>query len=141
VVGRSDEDKAVLEKIQRRTVSMISGLKGESYEEKLLELDLPTLEERRHLADMVQTFKIVKGVDRVEHGTWFQLAAEAGRATRSADCPHNLRQMAARLEVRRNFVSNRVTESWNQIPGQVKNVKTVSSFKHGYKTYRARLAA
>jgi hypothetical protein len=35
--------------------------------------------------------------------------------------------------------SNRVIESWNQIPTQVKNVKTVSSFKHGYKTYRAGL--
>jgi hypothetical protein len=118
---------------------MISGLKGESYEEKLLELDLPSLEERRHLVDMVQTFKIVKGIDRVEHGTWFNLAAEGGRATRSADCPNNLRQMAARLEVRRNFFSNRVIDSWNHLPTHVKNVKTVSSFKHGYKNYTAGL--
>jgi hypothetical protein len=43
----------------------------------------------------------MKWIDRVEHSTWFQLAAEGARATRSADCPH---------------------------------VKTVSSFKHGYKT-------
>jgi hypothetical protein len=50
---RDERDKAVLEKIQRRAVSMISGLKGKSYEEKLLELELPTLEERRHQADMV----------------------------------------------------------------------------------------
>jgi hypothetical protein len=42
--------------------------------------------------------------------------------------------MAARLEARRNFVSNRVVDSWNQTPSQVKNVKTVSSFKHGHKT-------
>ncbi len=132
-------DKAVLEKIQRRAVSMISGLKGESYEEKLLELDFPSLEERRHEADMVQTFKIVKGIDRVEHGTWFHLATDGGRATRSADCPHNLRQMAARLEVRRNFFSNRVIDSWNQLPTHVKNVKTVSSFKNGYKKYTAGL--
>jgi hypothetical protein len=132
-------DKAALEKIQRRAVSMISGLRGESYEEKLLELDLPTLEERRHTADMVQTFKIVKGIDRVEHGTWFHLAANGERATRSTDCPHNLRQMAARLEVRRNFFSNRVIDSWNQLPTHVKNVKTVSSFKNGYKNYTAGL--
>ncbi len=50
-----------------------------------------------------------------------------------------LRQMAARLEVRRNFFSNRVIDSWNQIPSRGKNVKTVSSFKHGYKTYKAGL--
>jgi hypothetical protein len=81
---------------------------------------------------MIQTF-------RVEHSKWFQLAAESRRTTRSADCPHNLRQMAARLEGRRNFFSNRVIENWNQISSRVKNVKTVSSFKHGYKTYRAGL--
>jgi hypothetical protein len=62
---------------------------------------------------MVQTFKIVKGIDRVEHGTWFQFGAEGGRTTRCADCPHNLRHMAARLDARRNFVSNRVIDSWN----------------------------
>ncbi len=86
----TEADKAVLEKIQCRAVGMVSGLKGQSYEEKLLELNLPSLEERRLQADMVQTFKIVKGIDRVDHRTWFQLAADGGRATRSADCPLNL---------------------------------------------------
>ncbi len=65
----SEADKGVLEKIQRRAVGMVSGLKGQSYEEKLLELNLPSLEERRLQADMVQTFKIVKGIDRVDHRT------------------------------------------------------------------------
>jgi hypothetical protein len=52
-----------------------------------LELNLPSLEERRLHADMVQTFKIVKGIDRVDR-----------------------RQKAARLEIRRNFFSSRVTD-------------------------------
>jgi hypothetical protein len=34
---------------------MVSGLKGESYEEKLEELGLPTLEERKHQVNMLQT--------------------------------------------------------------------------------------
>ncbi len=54
---------------------------------------------------MVQTFKIVKGIDKVDHKTWFQLAKDGERAARSADCPLNLRQKAARLEIRRNFFS------------------------------------
>jgi hypothetical protein len=33
-----ETDKAVIEKIQKRAVSMLSGLKGKTYEEKLLEL-------------------------------------------------------------------------------------------------------
>ncbi len=66
-------------------------------------------QERRHQADMLQTFKILRGIDRVDHKTWFQLAAETGRATRSADDPLNLRLKASRLEVRRHFSP---TESW-----------------------------
>jgi hypothetical protein len=44
--------------------------------------------------------------------------------------------MAARLEVRRNFFSNRVIDSWNQLPT---HVKTVNNFKNGYKNYTAGL--
>ncbi len=61
----SESDKAVLEKIQRRAITMVSGLKGTEYEERLKELGLTTLEERRHQADMLQTFKIVRGIDKV----------------------------------------------------------------------------
>jgi hypothetical protein len=55
-------NRAILDKIQRRAVSMVSGLKGVTYEEKLPEVGILTLEERRHQADMVQTFKIVKWI-------------------------------------------------------------------------------
>jgi hypothetical protein len=44
---------------------MVSG----SYKEKLKELGLPTLEEKRHQADMLQTFKILRGIGRVDHWT------------------------------------------------------------------------
>ena len=40
---------------------MISGLKGQTYEERLKKVGLLTLEKRRHQADMVQTYKIVTG--------------------------------------------------------------------------------
>jgi ribonuclease P/MRP protein subunit RPP40 len=39
-------DIELLEKVQRRAVNMVSGLKGTTYEEKLSELDMLTLEER-----------------------------------------------------------------------------------------------
>ncbi len=39
-----EADKAVIEKVQKRAVSMVSGLKGTTYEEKLLELGLTTME-------------------------------------------------------------------------------------------------
>ena len=51
---------------------MISGLNGSSYEEKLQELGLETLEERRKRLDLIQTFKIVKGFDKVDSKIWFE---------------------------------------------------------------------
>jgi hypothetical protein len=59
-------EKEALEKIQRRAVGMVSGLKATTYEEILKELELTTLEERRHQADMVQTFQILQGIDKVK---------------------------------------------------------------------------
>ena len=115
---------------------MVSGLKGAVYEERLKELGLTTLEERRHQADMLQTFKIVRGIDKVNSKTWFQMAAHAERATRSSDGLLNLRQRPARLEVRRNFFSNRVVESWNQVPSDVKNARNVGMFKRLYRAHR-----
>ncbi len=55
-----EADKEVLEKVQRRAVQMVSGLKAHTYEDRLKELGLTTLEEKRHQADMAQTYKIVK---------------------------------------------------------------------------------
>jgi hypothetical protein len=48
---------------------MISGLHGESYEEKFNELILLFLKERREHADMMQTFKILQGFSDVNPST------------------------------------------------------------------------
>jgi hypothetical protein len=56
-------DREVLEKVQRRAVRMVSGLRGTTYEEKLAEIGILTLEERRLQYDLVQTFKIIRGFD------------------------------------------------------------------------------
>jgi hypothetical protein len=82
-----EADKAVLEKIQQRAVSIISGLKGATYEGKLAELGLTSLEERRRQTDMLQTFKILRGFDRVRSDTWFQRFDTSVRMTRSAADP------------------------------------------------------
>ncbi len=52
------KDIEALEKVQKKAVNMVSGLKGSTYEEKFEELGMLTLQERIHQADMVQVFKI-----------------------------------------------------------------------------------
>jgi hypothetical protein len=59
------QDKETLEKVQRKAVGMVLGLKGTTYELKPEELGLTTLEDR-HQSDMQQEFKIMTGKDNVD---------------------------------------------------------------------------
>ena len=62
----------IVQKVQQRAVRQVSGLTSTTYEGKLLELDLPTLEERRHQADMCTVHKILHGKGDLKAVTWFE---------------------------------------------------------------------
>ena len=47
-----EQDIQILEKVQKRAVGMISGLRGENYEDKCNELKLDTLQLRRDKQDL-----------------------------------------------------------------------------------------
>jgi len=99
-------DKEGLEKVQIRAVNSISGLKGASYEERLAELGLLSLEQRRNQADLVQTYKILHKVDNVDSGQWFEIF-EDNRVTRGQQGKFKLIAGGTRLELRRNFYSHK----------------------------------
>ena len=42
---------------------------------------MTTLEERRHQADMVMVFKVLRGDEDVNKDSWFTMASETGRLT------------------------------------------------------------
>lgn len=132
----TEADKNTLEKVQIRAVRMVSGLRGKTYEEKLAELGMTTLEERRHVVDMVQVFKIVHKHDNVDGAQWFQHVSREGYQTRAVADPLNLVQNRSRLDLRRNFFSQRVIEHWNRIPASLKMAANVEAFKRGYKKLR-----
>ena len=77
---RYRRDKLEVEKIQRRATRLIPSLKGLSYEERLRALKLPSLEHPRMRGDMIQVFKILKGIDRLDDldpDQFFTMSAES----------------------------------------------------------------
>ncbi len=68
--------------------------------------------------------------------TWFKMASDIERVTRAAADPLNLRIPALRLEVRKNFFSQRVPESWNKIPLALKQATTAKAFRNAYHKHR-----
>ena len=80
-------DREVLEQVQKRAIRMVSGLRGREYEDRLAELGLTTLEERRHQADMTMVYKILTHKEDVDPADWFAMASQAARVTRTAAAP------------------------------------------------------
>ena len=115
---------------------MVSGLRSDDYEERLKELNMTSLEERRHQADMQYVYKVLTGRKDVDKDQWFTMTSESVRATRVTSHKLNVRVKHGRLDVRRNFFSVRVSGQWNDIPGHIKDLKTLSGFKIAYAKYR-----
>ncbi len=103
LVPWSVADIQTLERVQKRAVTMVSGLRAADYEGRLKDLGLLSLEERRHQIDMTQTFQIINGHDNVNIEQWFTFVRTEGAVTRRAADPLNLVQSRSRLELRRNF--------------------------------------
>ena len=78
-----------LEAVQKRAVKVISGLRASTYEERLRELGLPSLQDRRLEIDMVQTYKLENHMDTDNSELWFE-SADGRRVTRNSAVKHNL---------------------------------------------------
>ena len=127
------EDKAALEKIQKRAISMVSNFKAKSYEDKLREAGMITLEARRLRGDMLEMFKIMTGKENVDSSIWFENMEDhrgAGMSTRNSSGLYNVHQHACNSDLRRNFFSQRVVDSWNNLPDSVKQAQSVNQFKN-----------
>ena len=106
------QDINLLEGVQKRAVRSVQGLHG-SYEEKLQQINLPSLVDRRLRGDMIQTYKIVNRIDEVEPGTWFEIAGDTQRPTRSTTNIEDgietgrltLKSRTSCLNVRKHFFS------------------------------------
>ena len=128
---RADID--LLEKVQMKAINMISGLVGQTYSEKLVELGIQSLEERRVRFDMVETFKTVHGINKLDKHTFFEFVAETSeRTTRLGQDPLNLKAKRFNTDVRKNFWSVRVVKPWNDLPSDIKHASSLGAFKSLY---------
>ena len=61
----------MLEGVQRRETKMIPSLRNLSYKERLKRLGMFSLRLRRLRGDMIEVFKMIHGVDKVNLGNLF----------------------------------------------------------------------
>src|SRR5579872_4976179 len=121
---RKDIDS--MERVQRRATKMITECKGQNYESRLQTLGLISIEKRQTRGDLIQVFKLIKGVDNVDYRELFQLADYS----RTRGHSFKITKVRSRLEIRRNLFSQRVVNKWNELPQYVVEAESVNAFKN-----------
>ena len=115
------KDIEKLERIQRKT--------DFSYESRLLQCGLTTLETRRLREDQIEVFKIVNGYEDVGRNMFFKL--KEGSRTRGHKAA--LVKEQCRLDMRK-----RVINEWNKLPNDCVNASSVNMFKNRIDRYLMR---
>ena len=114
----------------------VQGLRAIDYCDRLSELRMLPLVERRIYLDLVETFKVIKGFDNVLRSSYFSLNSDTDwRPTRGNDCPYNIVYLRCNHDTRRHFFTMRVAKSWNQLPNDLKLETSLPLFKSQLKTY------
>ncbi len=114
-----------LEAEQRRASKMVPELANLPYQQRLMELKLPTLVYRRHRADMLQTYKILHNEYDLDDSTFFKPPTDS----RTRGPPYKIFKERVATSTRSNFFSNRVIELWNDLPVEVVTASTTNNFK------------
>ena len=123
------KDINCLEKVQRRATKLVQTLEDLPYEDRLKELGLYTLADRRTRADMIAVYKIMHGYTDIRQETLFQI--DNRRRTRG----HNFKLVvpkACKTEVRRNVFSQRIVVPWNKLDYSIVNSLNPKDFKRNY---------
>ena len=113
-----------LEKVQRRATKLIPDIRNKSYENRLKYLNMFSLKKRRLRGDLIQAFKILKGIDNIKVENVFTLNTNQTRN-------NGLKLTGRRFngEIGRNNFVNRVVNEWNKLPAEAIACSTVRSFK------------
>ncbi|GAB0197879.1 mitochondrial enolase superfamily member 1 [Grus japonensis] len=112
-------DIELLERVQRRAMKLIRGLEHLSYEDRLRELGLFSLEKRWLRGDLIAAYQYLKG--------------PTGKLER--DCLSGSVVMGQgvmgrlRLDVRKKFFTVRVVRHWHRLPREVVDAPSLEVFK------------
>jgi len=113
-----------IEKVQRRFTKRLHGFTCLSYDERLKQLNIYSLEHRRLYFDLLWCYKLLFGLARVDRDDVFTLRSCSTRGHR-----YKIFKYFCNNSVRSNFFAERVINLSNNLPIDTVDFSSLSSFK------------
>ena len=116
-----------MEKVQRRATKMVYGFENLKYLERL---NLFSLQYKRMRGDMIETYKIISGLENMNSFQYFARSSMDNLRGHREMCKEHFCKV-----FHKEFFSQRVINQWNGLPEEVVKAKTLNSFKNSLDKY------
>ncbi len=136
------KDLARLEKVQRyftRRVFARCRMPIVPYPQRLSTLDLAPLNLRRLHTDLIQYFKIIRNLTKLQPDRFFQLPTRPGGRVlpgRTRGHKYKIYLQSSRIDIRKHAFSCRAVLAWNSLHQDTVCAPTIYSFRHKLRNER-----
>lgn len=114
----------LIENIQRRATKLLPEIRDLNYSERLMHLNLPTLQYRRKRYDLIQLFKIVHGFEDINPRKFFEFNDNCTRGHL-----YKIQKPNCQKKLRLNSFPTRCINLWNSLSEDIVSSDTVLKFK------------
>ena len=112
---------------------MVYELRGLTYYERLKKLGITDLDSRRKRGDLIQVYKIINELEEIG-----DIDLRIGKVNIGRKHTHQIiRELCKANNPRYRFLTNRTATTWNMLPANVVETRTVNSFKAALDSHMA----
>ena len=115
----------LLEDVQRRATKILPEIRDLTYTERLIVLNLPSIQYRQTRNDLIQTYKIIHKIDNLKTEDFFTFA----NYDKTRNNILKLYKSQSSCKYRSNVLPNRILNLWNSLSTETKTSKSINLFK------------